>query len=129
MKNAILVTIGFLSLALGIVGIVVPVLPTTGFVIIALSCFSCTPKLRSALLKIKFFREHYENYTTRKGIPKKTLIFSLSYLWLTMIISMILVRSKLWLVLLLLAIAIAVTIHIVWVSKPKKVKNSVKPLN
>lgn len=128
MKNAILITVGFLSLALGIIGIVVPVLPTTGFVIIAVSCFSCTPRLRSALLKIKFFREHYENYTTRRGIPKKTLIFSLSYLWLTMIISMILVRSKLWLVLLLLAIAIAVTVHIIWVSKPKKMNRDAENL-
>ena len=124
-----MITAGFLSLALGIVGIVVPVLPTTGFVIIALSCFTCAPKLRNKILKIKFFREHYENYTTRKGIPKKTLIFSLAYLWITMIISMILVREKLWLVILLLAIAIAVTIHIVWVSKPKNVKKNINTLN
>ena len=66
-------------------------------------------------LKIPFFREHYENYKDRKGIARKTLIKSLVYLWVTMIISMILVK-RLWLVLRLAFIAICVSIHLVHMS-------------
>ena len=115
MKQIIMVSFGVLFLVLAFLGIFLPVLPTTPFVLLSAYLLSCNPKVLSLALKIPFFREHYENYKDRKGIARKTLIKSLVYLWVTMIISMILVK-RLWLVLLLAFIAICVTIHLVHMS-------------
>ena len=67
----------------------------------------------------RFFREHLENYQQRTGLPTKTLIKSLSVLWVALCISMIVV-AKLWCTLLLLCVGVAVTAHLLCMARPKK---------
>ena len=118
-KNILLTGAGFLLLGVGAVGAVVPVLPTTPFVLVASACFAGNPAVRARMLKIGFFREHLTNYQRRTGLKKSTVIKSLSFLWITLCISMLLVKA-LWCTLLLSAIGIAVTAHILSIARPKK---------
>lgn len=118
-KSLLLTISGFLLLGLGAIGAFVPVLPTTPFVLVASACFAGNPTLRSRMLSIRFFREHLENYQQRTGLPKKTLIKSLSVLWAALCISMIVV-AKLWCTLLLLCVGVAVTAHLLCMARPKK---------
>lgn len=118
MKQIIMVGLGILFLVLAFLGIFLPVLPTTPFVLLSAYFLSCNPKALARALKIPFFKEHYENYKDRRGISRKTLIKSLTYLWLSMIVSMIIVK-KLWLVFLLTFIGICVTIHLVYMSRAR----------
>ena len=63
--------------------------------------------------------EYIKNYRDRNGISRKTMMISLIFLWAMLIISTLHIR-KLWFICLMALIGTAVTIHIVWISKPKK---------
>jgi uncharacterized membrane protein YbaN (DUF454 family) len=105
-------------LALGAIGLFLPILPTTPFVLVAAACFAGTPALHAHVLKIPFVNAYITNYKTGAGLPRKTVAISLSFLWVTLTASA-LVSRKLWLALLLAAIGTAVTIHIVIMSRPR----------
>ncbi|HWS29264.1 MAG TPA: YbaN family protein [Clostridia bacterium] len=110
---------GFLLLALGTLGLLLPVLPTTPFVLAAFACFASLPKLRDRLMKLPFFSEHIKNYRERTGLTKKNLAISLIFLWGMLFISILHAKS-LWLIVLLVSVGIAVTIHILAIAKPRQ---------
>ena len=110
---------GFLCLFVGMIGIFLPILPTTPFLLIAIACFASSPKLSSWLLKIKILQDYYTNYNERTGLKKNTIIFSLCFLWVMLIISMIAIHS-LWAFIVMPIIGIAVTIHVLMMALPKK---------
>lgn len=120
-KNSLRIGAGFIFLTLGGIGLFLPVWPTTPFVLLAFACFSCSPELQEKILKIRFFREHIENYQTRQGLSTRTTAISLGYLWGMMILSIIIV-SMLWLTIVLTVIGIMVTIHILHMAKRRPLK-------
>lgn len=112
MKRILLLVAGWLLLALGAVGILVPVLPTTPFVLVAAGCFSfASPKMYALLLKSRFFGPYVENYRTKQGVPVDAKVRGIVMLWVLLLISMI-AMHKLWLTALLLVVGTAVTIHL-----------------
>lgn len=119
MKNILLVAVGFLMLAIGAVGLFLPILPTTPFVLVATACFATSPSLHARVMKIPFVNEYISNYREGKGISRKTVVCSLVFLWAMLIISAIVVKIS-WVVIVLAAIGAMVTIHILAVSKPRK---------
>lgn len=119
MKQIVMVALGALFLVLAFLGIFLPVLPTTPFVLLSAYFLSCNPRMLAKALKIPFFREHYENYRDRKGISRKTLVKSLVWLWLTMAVSMVVV-GRWWLVALLSFIGVCVTVHLVHMSRARE---------
>lgn len=116
-RRILLTAAGFLLLALGVIGIVIPVLPTTPFVMLAVGCFASNPGLQSKIMKIGFVRIYVDNYRYRRGLPAPTVIISLAFLWGTLIISSI-VSRRLWVILLLMSVGAAVSVHILAVSRP-----------
>lgn len=115
------VIIGFLSLALAVVGVVLPILPTTPFVILSLAMFSSTPRIRNKILKIPFVKEYYSCYMEHKPIKRSTIITSIIFLWAGLILSMVLV--KLWYVIMILAtVGTIVTLHILWIARAKRTR-------
>lgn len=114
-QTILLTGIGLLLLGIGAIGIFLPILPTTPFVLGAVGCLSGTPRLRNRIIKIPVIREYIENYKNKKGLPVKTVVSSLVFLWGMMLISIIVV-NKPWLTVLLALIGIAVSVHIVWIS-------------
>jgi len=112
MKNTFLLIIGLISLILGGVGIFVPVLPTTPFVLLAGGCFSISsPRLSAWLKKNKFFGSYIENYENNTGIPKKVKIKAIVTLWAGIILSMVLILDRIINSILLL-IAVCVSIYL-----------------
>lgn len=111
--------IGFVSLALGAIGVFLPVWPTTPFVIISAACFSSTPKLKAQIMRIGFFREHIRNYEEGTGLSRKTLLTSIAYLWTMLLISMALVRTPLMLTV-LCVVGVAVTVHILVIARKRR---------
>lgn len=108
---------GFLLLALGAIGLLLPVWPTTPFVIGAAACFSCTPRLRARLMRLPFFGEHIRNYEARTGLTRRTLLVSLLFLWAMLLLSCVLVDAIAMRILLPL-IGIAVTAHLFIMARP-----------
>ena len=114
---------GIISVGLGIVGIVLPILPTTPFFLLSAFLFvRSSNRLYHWLLHHKVFGSYIRNYIQNKSITKGVKIFSLSLLWLTISISIYITRHTLWLQALLFIIATAVTIHILSLNTYKKRK-------
>lgn len=118
LKKFLLTGLGFIFLGLGAVGLLLPVWPTTPFVLLSFACFSSSPRMRAYLMKIAFFREHIENYESRKGLSQKTVRISLIWLWSMLLFSVLLTRT-LQISLLLFLIGGAVTCHILWMARSK----------
>ena len=119
LKTLILTGLGFIFLGLGAIGLLLPVWPTTPFVLLSVACFSSEPHIKSKIMKIPFFREHIENYENKTGLSKKTFWSSIIWLWSTLLISMILV-SNLWISLLLLLVGLSVTFHLSSITRRQK---------
>ncbi len=120
-KERLLIVIGFMLLLLGIVGLFIPILPTTPLVLLASGCFTSSQRLSSWLKKNQLFGDYITNYKERKGLKKITVIKSLSFLWTMLILSMLMIQS-LWSTILLPIIGVAVTIHVLWMARPKALK-------
>ena len=107
-----LLTLGGITLILGVIGIFIPVLPTTPFLLISASCF-----LRSShsayrkLMTNKTLGKYIFYYRVSRAIPPKSKIAALSLLWLGILFSIYIV-PLLWVKVLLFIIATGVTIHI-----------------
>jgi uncharacterized membrane protein YbaN (DUF454 family) len=106
---------GSVSLALGSIGIVLPVLPTTPFLLLALACYCRSSKrMTKWVLTNKYFGSYIRRYKEGKGIPIKTKIIAIAALWITISYSAFFIVNMWWIVqLILFAIAIAVSIHII----------------
>jgi len=112
MKNLILTMFGFIFLGLGVVGVSIPVMPTTPFVLLAAACFSVSnKKIFNWLQKNRFFGPYIENYRTKQGIKKSLKIISIFILWSGLIISMVIMRTM-WIYIMLGIVGICVTIHL-----------------
>lgn len=112
-RKILFVVLGFLSLGLGILGIFIPVLPTTPFLLLSAYLFAkSSEKLYNWLLSTKNFGKIIKDYRERKGVSLGIKIYSLSLLWLTILTSVIFFLSPIFLDVLLILIATAVSYHI-----------------
>lgn len=118
LKNILLTAAGYVLLAMAAIGLFLPIWPTTPFALLAVACFSGNPKLQARLLRIRFIREHVENYRNRTGLPRRNLIISLASLWTVLLLSMALSRNP-WAILLLSAVGIGVTTHLLCIARPR----------
>ena len=108
-----LASLGLISLGLGILGIFLPLLPTTPFLLLSAALFmKSSRRLYNWLMNHKYLGKHLQNYLLHKTISKKSKISALSLLWIAILATIIIIIDKLIIKILLLVIAIAVTIHI-----------------
>ena len=119
-KRAFFFTLGATFLGIGAVGVVTPVLPTTPLVLAAFFCFTqSSERAEKWISNNRYFGSYIENYKTKSGVPLDVKIYSIIFLWITIIISMIFLKQYLLFILLIL-VGIAVTAHILLL-KTKKV--------
>ena len=105
--------IGMISTAIGIIGIFLPILPTTPFLLLAAYCFArSSQKFYLWLNTNRLCGEYIRNYRERKGILLKHKILTILFLWLTIGCSVIFFVTIIWIKILLLIIAISVSIHL-----------------
>lgn len=109
----LLVAFGIISLSLGIIGIFLPVLPTTPFLLLSAWLFSkSSARWHNWLLQHKRLGTYIRQFQEDKSIPLRIKIISISMLWATISFSAIIAIDPLWLKILLFAIAVGVSIHI-----------------
>lgn len=111
-QKILLIMTGSVSLALGVIGIIIPVLPTTPFLLIACFCYlRSSKKLYDWLLHHRVFGTYLNNYMKYKAVTKRAKIIAIVSLWTSLSISMLLV-ANLHVRILLLAVGIGVTVHL-----------------
>tara|TARA_B100001250_G_scaffold45211_1_gene35535 strand:+ start:295 stop:738 length:444 start_codon:yes stop_codon:yes gene_type:complete len=75
-------SMGFIVMVIGLIGIVVPGLPTTPLMILAAACFAkSSQKFYDWIINNKMFGHHVKNYREGKGIPKKSKPIILATMW------------------------------------------------
>jgi len=113
MMRIILISIGLISVALGTLGIFLPLLPTTPFLLLAAACFAKSSKrFHHWLLNHRIFGKIIRDYSEERGLPLKIKITMLIFLWLTISTTAIFAVDLLAVRIVLFGIAVAVTIHI-----------------
>jgi uncharacterized membrane protein YbaN (DUF454 family) len=88
MKKGFFVVLGTIALALGFLGLFLPVLPTTPLVILAAACYMRGSKrLHRWLLESKWFGETISTYQSGQGLRKYTKIRAIGLMWIVITIS------------------------------------------
>jgi len=109
----LLIGFGTLCVALGVVGIFVPILPTTPFLLLAAFCFARSSQtFLNWLLTNRWFGAYIKNYREGRGIPRREKVLTIIALWLTIGFSTLHAVSVWWGKLLLIVVAIGVTVHL-----------------
>ncbi|WP_345316348.1 YbaN family protein [Ferrimonas gelatinilytica] len=105
--------LGCLAVALGTLGVFLPLVPTVPFLLLATFCFSRTSaRMQLWLFNNRLLGPYLRNYLQRKGLTRKQLLSSLISLWIGMAIAIV-IAPILWVKGLLLFIALCVTIHLI----------------
>lgn len=109
----LLIALGILCVILGLLGIFIPVLPTTPFLLLAAGLFArSSQRFYDWLLNNRWFGTYIRNYREGKGVTRRHKTAALTLLWLTIGASAAFWVDRWWLRLLLLAIAAAVSVHL-----------------
>ncbi|MEA3558232.1 MAG: YbaN family protein [Candidatus Thermoplasmatota archaeon] len=120
-KKGVFVTVGMISLVLGLIGIFLPVLPTTPFLLLSAYLFArSSDRLHKWLLTNRVFGKYISNYVEGRGISLAHKIITLVLLWGVILSTVHFFVSTLWVRILLLVIALSVTTHILWIKTYKK---------
>jgi uncharacterized membrane protein YbaN (DUF454 family) len=121
MKKILLNIAGFLALAAGAIGVLLPIMPTTPFVLCAAGCFSAAnPAIYRRLAGSKIFGEYISNYREKTGIGTASRVRGLVFLWTMLIVSALLVRKPLVLAV-LGVVGVAVSIHILTIRRKRNI--------
>ena len=117
--RVLLFGLGSLSVALGVVGIFLPLLPTTPFLLLAAGCFvRSSDRFYSWLVSHPVLSKYILAYLDGSGIPRKAKYYTLLTMWLTMGVSALIV--PLWQVqVLLLCTAVMVSTYIWRLPEPE----------
>jgi len=90
-KKYVLIGLGFLSLGLGIVGIVLPILPTTPFLLLASYCFAKgSNKFHTWFIATKIYKNHLEDFVKTRAMTLKNKVSILCTAFTMLIIAFIL---------------------------------------
>ena len=113
MKKALFITLGTISLLIGIIGIIVPGLPTTTFLLITAALYvRSSEKLYTWLLNHRILGRYIKEYRKNKAISKKTKIYSISIMWVMILLSAFVFIDINYVRIILLACGIAGTVVI-----------------
>jgi len=117
----LLIIAGTIFVGLGILGMFLPLLPTTPFLLLAAACYGrSSQRLYNWLLHNGWFGKYLRNYLDKKGIPLKIKIYAISLLWIVVGISAIFAVDNLIVRIILLIVAASVTTHLVLVPNYKE---------
>ncbi|MDA3851137.1 MAG: YbaN family protein [Spirochaetaceae bacterium] len=109
---------GFISLFLGVLGIFLPLLPTTPFLLLSAACFfRSSPRLYSWLIGHKIFGRYILCYREYQAIPTFARWFTLILLWSVMGTTAFVFIDLWWVRIVLFFIASSVSIHLLTLKK------------
>ncbi len=113
MFRVFLFLVGIISLLLGLLGILLPGLPTTPFLLLSAACFMrSSERAYNMMLQNKITGPFIRDYREKKAIPLKSKIIGVALLWLSIGFTVLFVLPMMWVKLLLVVIAVLVTLFI-----------------
>ena len=109
----ILIILGSICLILGVIGIFLPLLPTTPFLLLAATFYvRSSEKLYQWLIHQKYLGTYIRNFREHRAIPLRAKAISISMVWITLIYCALMISDEIWIKILFMVLAISVTWHI-----------------
>ena len=123
LKKKLYIAFGFLAVALAIVGVFVPGLPTVPFLLVALFCFErSSKKYHDMIMNNKYFGPALQDYYSGKGLTLSLKIKAILFLTLGIAFSIYKIQN-LHVRIALVIVCLVVAIHIILL-KTKKNKEA-----
>ena len=114
MVRILLIFAGTICLFLGLIGVIIPILPTTPFLLLAAACYArSSKKFYDLLMTNRVFGAYLSNYRNGRGLPLKIKVFTIASLWITIALTMTFFVRSIWIDVLLIVVAIGVSVHII----------------
>jgi len=127
LKRKLLIIAGTIFTGIGVVGIFIPILPTTPLLILAAACYArSSQSFYNRLLNNRFFGAYLKNYIEGKGVPIKIKIGTIVLLWITIGCTTAFAINNPAIRIVLFIIATGVTVHIVLIKTISKEDSSEK---
>ncbi len=106
------ISLGSLLVGIGVLGIFLPLLPSTVFFLMAAGCYGkSSPGAYRWMTTNRLFGKHFREYKENRGATMGAKVMSIASLWIGIGLSEVFI-DILWVRLLLLGIALAVTAHL-----------------
>ena len=113
LKQIVLIFLGSVCVLLGLVGIFIPVLPTTPLLLLAAYFFArSSNRALKWLTTNRWFGPNIQNYREGRGMTIRNKLLTLASLWIAIGLTTIFVVENGWVRFMLLGVASGVTIHI-----------------
>ena len=94
-KRIAFIVVGCLSLALAVLGVLLPILPTVPFLALAAFCFAkSSDRLNNWLINTKFYQNNFADFKAGKGMTIKTKVRILVTVTLVMAVGLIAMLMK-----------------------------------
>ena len=111
--KALLIIIGTLSITLGVIGIVIPLLPTTPLILLGAACYiKASDELYQKLIRNKWLGGYIKDFREKKGITLTNKVLSLSMMWISILGTILLFDITFWLAATLIVVAVTVSAYI-----------------
>jgi uncharacterized protein len=111
LKKIILVILGTISLALGIIGIFVPGLPTTAFLLLTAALYMrSSDRLYRKLVSNRYLGPYILDFQKNKGMTRRMKIHAIGTMWFMISISCIFFIHSMTLILVIIGVGIIGTI-------------------
>lgn len=119
--KVLLIILGSVSLALGVVGVFLPLLPTTPFLLLAAALyFRGSPRLYEWLIAHPHLGTYIRNFRENKAIPLRVKVVSVTLVWVTLLYCAIFIAYNIYMRLFFVLLAAGVTVHILHYKTLKK---------
>jgi uncharacterized membrane protein YbaN (DUF454 family) len=114
LTKMLLIAGGTLCVVLGALGMVLPLLPTTPFLLLAAVCYGrSSERFYQRLISNRWFGKYLRNYREGRGIPLKQKVITILTLWGSILLSIVFLSTPVWSKFLLMAIAAGVSIYLI----------------
>ena len=111
--RALLIVTGTLCVGLGVIGIFLPLMPTTVFLLLAAACYArSSERFYLKLVNSRFLGHYIRSNREGRGMRRRDKAITLVMLWVGIGATMIWSVDAAWLRMLLAAIALGVTLHV-----------------
>lgn len=115
-RKVLLIFAGTVFVGLGVLGMFLPLMPTTVFLLLAAFCYSrSSEKFHDWLLNNRWCGTYITNYKHGRGMTAQQKLKTIFILWASIGFSLWFVWGKFWVNLVLVLIAMGVTAHLLWI--------------
>ena len=116
--------LGWISFALGMIGLLLPVVPTSPFLILSAACFlRSSPRFYTWLTEHRWWGRYIRYFLDGQGIPSRIKALILGMLWIMILSSALLIVKIIWVSITMVIIAMAVSIYIIRLPNPEQTKH------